>query len=627
MFESSSRRQFQRGLDTEKQRASRRDAALSLRRKEREAHLQKKIRTINNKPSFYSANSTANFANTATEDDDLSIEHVPRYVGFVMSDNIEKQLLGVTAIRKLLSMERDPPTKRIKQCGVIPKIIMFMYGASSRCGATSHNKLSGEGQAPQQSSRDKEIWNQLQFEAAWVVTNIAASTSEYTHFVCHHGAIEAFVDLFRSTQNPEIADQAIWGLGNIAGDSRNLRDRILETGFLKDLTTNLQHFDLNLQRNSVWLISNMCRWESSMQVAHINYIAPVLCKFLRESKDVDILRDSLWTFSYLASNPSEPVLTYLVQQTQVISICLKLLHQEVAKYQIALNQLESQSKKQRNAIQAQPQQSANQAQAPQPSITKAAMFKMNDSIYRPCLRFLGSLLSENDDATQAVLDAGYLDVIEPFANHFIPHMRKETMWAFSNILAGTHQQIEAVISRDDLLRSIINAGTCGKAQIQKEACWCIANAVCDSISEQKKKLIDAGALRVLANTLKSGNTLNDVQICTIVEALDVFLALYGDNFNPVADMVEELRILDYLEERQGDDRLHEETFNAIVTLMQKYWPEEGFNPDEVTTQVLKDPLSAAVNAETNTFSFGRVQANNENVQQLANQTGSTQYQF
>ena len=75
------------------------------------------------------------------------------------------------------------------------------------------------------------------------------------------GAVPVFVELLRSP-SPDVREQAVWALGNIAGDSAEFRDFVFRLNVMQPLLeifADVQRDRPTMLRNATWTLSNLCR--------------------------------------------------------------------------------------------------------------------------------------------------------------------------------------------------------------------------------------------------------------------------------------------------------------------------------------------------------------------------------
>merc|ERR1719419_80702 len=217
------------------------------------------------------------------------------------SNDRQLQYEKTMQIRKMLSIEINPPIQPIIDAGIVPKLVAFLTCTDS---------------------------TGLQFEASWALTNIASGTTDHTTVVIQAGAVPIFISLLRNPSD-DVREQAIWALGNIAGDSPKCRDMVIESNILQPLLQLCKHDSkLTLLRNATWTLSNLCRGKPQVVFDSIKPALPFLSQLVFH-KDHEVLADACWAFSYISDDtgPQNEKISAVIQSGAVPRLVQLLEHE------------------------------------------------------------------------------------------------------------------------------------------------------------------------------------------------------------------------------------------------------------------------------------------------------------
>lgn len=384
------------------------------------------------------------------------------------------------------------------------------------------------------------------FEAAWAITNIAST--EYTRAVVDSGAVPYLVKGMMCSA-PNVREQCMWCLGNIAGDCVAYRDLLLlkTPGAVPALLMNIRNpASPGLLSNAAWTLSNFCRGKPSPPPDAVRGMVPALA-YLLTHPDKDVLTHAAWGLANLSDGDERTV--QILLDAGITPRCVELLRSGEL------------------------------------------------TVVMPALRIVGNFISGTHDQTQKAIECGCLKALVPLLSHEKRNVRREACWAVSNVAAGTTEQITALMMVPGLMNAVVSQLRGADWNVKKEAAWAVSNIAATGKPEHVQQLIAMDVIPPLVDILRTNDARMLLVVLDAVSAVldaGVKLARYGCRFN---ELFEENGLLDYLEDLQ--DHESDDVSRKAGTILETHF--------EIDAEPESAPVAApaaAPAAASSTTSFG-----------------------
>lgn len=195
---------FKKVVGLEDSRRSREEVTVQLRKNKREEQIAKRrmgpSKQIVDPTVTEDSPSTTNVGADKDNEYDITLARISTAFQSCQQNDTnmpQDELLGYAKELRRMSACKNPPIKKIIAYGLVPFVV----------------ELLGYQSCPD-----------VMFEASWVLTNVASTS--HARVVADNGAVPHLSKLLTHS-SPEIREQAIWCLGNIASDSVEFRDGLL----------------------------------------------------------------------------------------------------------------------------------------------------------------------------------------------------------------------------------------------------------------------------------------------------------------------------------------------------------------------------------------------------------------
>ena len=437
------------------------------------------------------------------------ITHLHKFLSLMRDGERMQKHQAIICIRKLLSNKDALPIQEIIDLNGIPALIDL---------AKSTSELH------------------LRLEATWCLANLASGNTQQTEALVTKDVIGVFEDIL-DDEYPQIVEQAVWGLGNIIGDSVDMRQMVVHSKVLRKLILLLNRCSaLNIQKNIIWCLSNSLRIRPPDEpFTKMKSAVRALILAFNSFDNPVIKSDCIMGISDYCKST---LLSFFTEEPFLPN--LRSFYQHLY-------------------------------------LTHAEFTSIKDEI-SAIHKIIGNITNGDDFDTSRIVDQGFLKDLCLMLRVPDEMCKREICWILSNVAAGTPVQIASVLNEPNLFDNLVNLIYNSKKEIQREALWTVCNMTKNAQADQLRYLIQYNILGLFKEFLKLDT--DPKMIILVLEAIPNMLKKSmivdegGSKTSPLIDVIYETGMAEQISSLQRHESEH--IYEKCVYILENFFELEEY---------------------------------------------------
>lgn len=374
-------------------------------------------------------------------------------------------------------------------------------------------------------------YDELKYETAWTITNLAYGTKEQTSNLIHSGVIDSLIYCFRTTDNYRVKSQSAWALANVSIESPRYRESMAQENLIGGVADALAE--------KCEIVYN--KLNSAINQEHITKgdQGQIVCN---SKSDTDDIKDLTWSLANICRGgfkTAEHWEQYL-KAFNAFSQCIHFDNHEI--WSEACWGLSRILSNMYNYDQFFDALNLNSRLCP-----RLIYLLRHESATRvlPVLQTVSNFSSGPNEYIEILLNADLLNTIWWYMSAEIPSpLRRNAILTISNLAAGNEGIVRKVVYNENIMQSVTShVAIPGHIYQEKNRTWISSHEAPNEETREEWRIVKE-ALWVLSNITTLAN---DDCICALLRSYSKLIRLLSALlYYPVLPLPICLKVVDVL---------------------------------------------------------------------------------